>query len=166
MIEIRDEQPGDLDAIRIVNQQAFGQVQEANIVDALRMNGGVLLSLVAHDGDQIVGHILYSPIDVGGVSGAALGPMAVVPGRQREGIGSRLVAEGTARLKNMGVPFIIVLGHPPFYPRFGFRPASAYGITCEWPVPDEVFMALFLDERRATNAIGRARYRPEFSSVL
>lgn len=165
MIEIRHEQPGDVDAIRVVNQRAFGQDQEANIVDALRASGAAMLSLVVVLDNQIVGHIMYSPIQVGSVAGAALAPMAVVPEHQRAGIGGRLVADGTARRARMGMPLIIVLGHAAFYPRFGFTPASAYGITCEWPVPDEVFMALFLDERRINDAAGLARYRPEFSSV-
>ena len=165
MIEIRDEQPADAAAIRVVNQRAFGQDQEANIVDALRANGAAMLSLVALVDKRIVGHIVYSPIQVGGVAGAALAPMAVVPEHQRAGIGGSLVAEGTARLSRMGVPLIIVLGHAAFYPRFGFKPASGFGITCEWPVPDEVFMALFLDERRIPDAAGLAKYRQEFSTV-
>lgn len=165
MIEIREEQPGDIDAIRVVNQCAFAQDQEANIVDALRANGAAMLSLVAVVDSQIVGHIMYSPIQVGSVAAAALAPMAVLPEHQRAGIGGRLIADGTARLARMGVPLIIVLGHAAFYPRFGFKPASSYGITCEWPVPDEVFMALFLDERRIKDAAGLAQYRQEFSTV-
>jgi putative acetyltransferase len=79
VIEIRHEQPGDVDAIRVVNQRAFGQDQEANIVDALRASGAAMLSLVVVLDNQIVGHIMYSPIQVGSVAGAALAPMAVVP---------------------------------------------------------------------------------------
>jgi putative acetyltransferase len=79
VIEIREEHPGDIPAIRDVNGRAFGQDQEANIVDALRSNGAALLSLVATLDDRVVGHIMYSPISVGGEMGAALGPMAVLP---------------------------------------------------------------------------------------
>ena len=165
MIEIRDERPADFAAIRDVNRLAFAQDQEANIVDALRANGGSLLSLVATLDGEVVGHIMYSPLTVTAATGAALGPMAVLPERQRQGIGSRLVAEGNRRLANTGCPFVVVLGHAGFYPRFGFRPASAFGISCEWNVPDEVFMALMLDDAKRPDIAGIARYRAEFSTV-
>ena len=165
-IEIREERQGDVAAIRDVNQLAFGQPQEGELVDALRANGGVLLSLVAISNGRIVGHILYSPIVVGGeFNGAALGPMAVHPDYQRQGIGSQLVAAGTRRLAEAGCPFVIVLGHPEFYPRFGFTPASAFGITCEWDVPGDAFMVLILDRTKSEGVSGRAHYRSEFSMV-
>ena len=165
VIDIREERPGDVAAIRDVNRLAFAQDQEANIVDALRANGGALLSLVATLDREVVGHIMYSPLTVADASGAALGPMAVLPARQRQGIGSRLVAEGNRRLANAGCPFIVVLGHAEFYPRFGFRPATTFGIGCEWNVPDEVFMALMLDDAKRPGIGGTARYRAEFSTV-
>jgi putative acetyltransferase len=165
LIEIRDERPGDVAAIRDVNRRAFAQDQEANIVDALRANGGALLSLVATLDGEVVGHIIYSPLTVAEATGAALGPMAVLPERQRQGIGSRLVAEGNRRLAQAGCPFVVVLGHVEFYPRFGFRPASTFGIACEWSVPDEAFMALMLDDAKRPRAAGMARYRAEFSTV-
>ena len=164
-IAIRDEQPGDIDAVRAVNQRAFGQEQEAAIVDALRANGAVMLSLVATVDGVIAGHILFSPIHAGSLVGAALAPMAVAPEFQRQGLGGRLVTAGIRRLAAEGIPLVIVLGHATFYPRFGFKPASMYGITCEWDVPDEVFMALFLDETRINDAAGLARYRPEISET-
>src|SRR5215831_14764251 len=109
LIEIRDERPNDGAAIREVNKRAFGQDQEGNIVDALRANGAVSLSVVATVSGRIVGHIMYSPITVGGViTGAALGPMAVVPEYQRQGIGSMLVKAGNEKLQNNDCPFIIV----------------------------------------------------------
>ena len=163
---IRDERPGDVAAIRDVNRLAFRQDQEADLVDALRSNGGSLLSLVAEAGDCVVGHILYSPVSVEGVVGAGLAPMAVHPEYQRQGIGSALVEAGTARLRERGCPFIVVLGHADFYPRFGFRPASTSGITCEWDVPDEVFMVLVLDAATMRGVRGLARYRTEFSKVV
>ena len=165
-VEIREEGQSDVTAIREVNRLAFGQSQEGELVDALRTNGGVLLSLVAVSNGKIVGHILYSPIAVGGAfRGAALGPMAVLPDYQRQGIGSQLVAAGTRRLADAGCPFVIVLGHTDFYPRFGFTPASAFGITCEWDVPDGVFMALILDQTKTEGISGLAQYRSEFSMV-
>ena len=91
--------------------------------------------------------------------------MAVLPELQRQGIGSKLVEAGNRRLQQGGCPFIIVVGHPEFYPRFGFTPARARGITCEWDVPDDVFMLLVLDEAEMSGVSGLAKYRDEFSSV-
>lgn len=165
MIEIRDEEPGDIDAIRDVNRQAFNQEQEGRIVDALRDNGGVLLSLVAAVNGVVVGHIMFSPLSVGPATGAGLAPMAVLPNYQRQGIGSQLVEQGLQRLNKAGCPFVVVLGHPDFYPRFGFRPAVESGLTCEWDVPAEAFMVAILRPELTTTLAGLARYRPEFSTV-
>ena len=165
MIVIRREQAADVAAIREIHRQAFGQEQEGAIVDSLRAHGAAQLSLVAIDGDRLIGHILYSPAHVGDIAGAGLGPMAVLPEYQRNGVGSLLVEAGNEQLRDAGCPFIVVVGHPEFYPRFGFTPASALGLSCEWPVPDEVFMGLILDEARMRGVTGAATYRPEFSSV-
>ena len=162
-LTLREERPGDIAAIRDLNRLAFGQDQEGDIVDALRSNGAVLLSLVATLEDRVVGHILYSPIIVNEVTGAALAPMAVHPEYQRRGIGSRLVETGNRKIQEAGYPFILVVGHADYYPRFGFKPASTRGITCEWDVPDDVFLLLVLDEARMQGISGLARYRPEFS---
>ena len=164
-IEIRHELPDDVAAIRDVNKRAFGQDQEGNIVEALRSNGAALLSLVADLNSEIVGHIMFSPITVGDVTGAALGPMAVLPEQQRSGIGSKLVEAGIRALKDAGYPFIIVLGHANYYPRFGFVPASRLGIGCKWQVSDDVFMVLVLDQAKMAGVSGLAKYRPEFSTV-
>ena len=164
-IEIRHELPDDVAAIRDVNKRAFGQDQEGNIVDALRSNGAALLSLVAALNSEIVGHIMFSPISVGDATGAALGPRAVLPEQQRTGIGSKLVEAGIRALKDAGYPFIIVLGHTNYYPRFGFVPASRLGICCEWQVSDDVFMVLVLDQAKMAGVSGLAKYRHEFSTV-
>lgn len=165
-IEIRQEQSSDIPAIREVNRRAFGQDQEGNLVDALRTDQAALLSLVATLNGHVVGHIMYSPLVVGDTAeGAALGPMAVLPEHQRQGIGSQLVKAGNQKLKEVGCPFIVVVGHAAYYPRFGFRPAGAYGITCQWNVPDNVFMVLVLDPDRMRGVSGLAKYRPEFSTV-
>ena len=154
-----------MQAIREVNRRAFGQEQEGAIVDALRANGAAQLSLVASLDGRIVGHILYSPVQVGDVVGAGLGPMAVLPDYQRRGIGSRLVEAGIQRLEEQGCPFVVVVGHPAFYPRFGFEPARRRGIACEWSVPDDVFMVRVLDAGRMGGSTGVVRYRPEFSTT-
>jgi len=165
-IEIGEERPDDVAVVRELNRRAFGQDQEGNIVDALMANGAALLSLVATLNDRVVGHIMYSPVSIDGkVRGAALGPMAVIPERQRQGIGSKLIEAGNQKLKDAGCPFIIVVGHADYYPRFGFRPASEHGIKCEWDVPDDVFMLLVLDQAKMEGVSGLAKYRHEFSSI-
>jgi putative acetyltransferase len=161
-VQIREERSGDVAAIRDLNRRAFGQGQEGSIVDALRSNGAVVLSLVATLNGRVVGHIMYSPVSVGN---EVTGPMAVLPEYQRQGIGSKLVEAGNRKLKEGGCPFVIVLGHANYYPRFGFRPASAHGIKCEWEVPDNVFMLLVLDQTKMQGVSGLAKYRHEFSSV-
>jgi putative acetyltransferase len=92
--------------------------------------------------------------------------MCAHPDRQRQGIGSALVDAGTRALNDAGCPFIVVLGHPEFYPRFGFTPASAHGVTCEWEVQDAAFMMRILDRARMGGVSGVVRYRQEFTSNL
>jgi len=111
----------------------------------------------------VVGHILFSPLTVGAKAGAALGPMAVRPAYQRQGIGTQLVAQGLERLRERGCPFVVVIGYREFYPRFGFGSAAALGLTCEWEVPAEVFMVNILNEELRGRLQGRAQYRAEFS---
>ena len=117
-------------------------------MDALRDRGKTTLSLVAVLQDRVVGHILFSPvaIEAGGEVTAALGlgPMAVLPAHQREGIGSLLVRAGIEECRRAGHESVVVLGHPEYYPRFGFAPASRHGLVWERPAPDEAFMALEL----------------------
>jgi putative acetyltransferase len=167
-VTIRDEKPEDVIAIRHLNEEAFGQPLEARLVDLLRANQAVLLSLVATVEDRVVGHILYSPVCVGSdpseLRGAGLGPMAVLPEFQRRGIGSKLIAEGNERLRKSGCPFIVVVGHPEYYPRFGFQIASGHGLRCEWEVPDEAFMVLPLDASKLSAISGLVRYRDEFAA--
>jgi putative acetyltransferase len=167
-LTLRHEDPADSGAIRAIHDRAFGQPQEGRLVDALREHGGVLLSLVAMAEGELVGHILYTPVSiaVGGkeVLGVGLGPMAVLPEFQRRGIGTRLVEAGNRKLREAGVPFIVVVGHPEYYPRFGFVPASKHELSCEWDVPDEVFMVLVTDRETMAGVSGLARYRAEFSS--
>jgi putative acetyltransferase len=165
VLEIRPERPDDAESIREVNDLAFGRPQEGRLVEALRANEGVLLSLVAVRDSRLVGHILYSPVHIGSVVGVGLGPMAVLPECQRQGIGGELIRAGIQRIADAGHPFVVVLGYPEFYGRFGFRPASTRGIRCAWDVPDAAFMVLVLDERRMLSVSGLADYRHEFSTV-
>jgi putative acetyltransferase len=162
-IAVREEGPDDRAAIREVNDRAFDQPLEGRIVDALRAHGAVQLSLVAQVDDRIVGHILFSPVTAAtSASGAGLGPMAVTPDQQRRGVGTALIAAGLERLRAAGCPFVVVLGHHEYYTRFGFVPASRYGMRCEWDVPDESFMVHVFDGPATAAAAGLIRYRPEF----
>lgn len=171
---IRAERPDDVTPIRCVNERAFGRAEEADVVDRLRQAKTSLLSLVAEDGDAIVGHVLFTPAIVDGgvrqdarrVAGMGLAPLSVLPERQRQGIGSSLVRRGLELLQADGCPFVIVLGHSEYYPRFGFERASAYGLTCQWKdVPDDAFMVLVFDPAAMRGACGVARYRDEFDAA-
>ena len=169
MIIIREERPEDVTGIRHVNEQAFGQPEEAHIVDMLRTRGKVILSLVAAQNDRIVGHILFSPVMIESEGGlftvVGLAPMAVLPGLQKQGIGSLLVKHGLEHCRQAGYECVVVLGHAEYYPRFGFVPASRFGVKCEYDVPDEVFMALELREGALEGRAGIAKYEPEFKEV-
>ncbi|MDA0734233.1 MAG: N-acetyltransferase [Chloroflexi bacterium] len=166
---IREETPEDAADIRRVNERAFGQPNEADLVDALRRRGAVTLSLVATEDSRIVGHILFSPVTIesagAGSPAIALGPMAVLPEYQNRGIGSQLVEAGLKMCRDAGHKLVIVLGHPNFYPRFGFIPAKSLGITCPFDVPDEVFMVKVLVESSSIVPSGAVKYQPEFMEV-
>ena len=170
MVVVREEMASDMPAVRHLNEEAFGQSVEANIVDKLRVSCDRLVSLVAVRDDRIVGHILFSPVvlesESGDRNGMGLGPMAVLPSLQRQGIGSRLVVEGLDRLRSAGCPFVVVLGHHEYYPRFGFEPASRYGVRCQWEdVPDEAFMIMVTEEGAIPAEGGVIRYREEFDEA-
>jgi putative acetyltransferase len=166
---IRLEKPEDIPAIRIVNELAFGRPAEADLVDALRRNGKSAVSLVAEDDDRIVGHILFSPVTVETVEremvGAGLAPLAVIPERQNQRIGSMLVEHGLRRCREEGHQYVVVLGHPDYYPRFGFVPAGRFGIKSEYDVADEVFMVMELREGALRGCAGVVKYQPEFNEV-
>ena len=171
MAKIRDEGMEDIDAVRRINDQAFGQIQEGQIVDELRQTCEGLLSLVAVSGEAVVGHILFSRVrvDVGDrtVTGMGLAPMAVLPQFQNRGIGSKLVREGIRRVRKMGYPFIVVLGHDHFYPRFGFIRASKIGLFPQWEgLPDAAFMALAIDKGVMAQVSGIVRYEAVFDGFV
>ena len=168
---IRRELIGDEKQIRKVNELAFGQEEEANIIDALRKNCSEGISLVAKMNTEIVGHILFTPAviesDKNIIRGMGLAPMSVLPAYQNKGIGSKLVREGLEIVKANKTPFVIVLGHPNYYPRSGFEKASKYQIKSEYEgVPDEAFMILILDEEKMRGISGIAKYRKEFYAAI
>jgi putative acetyltransferase len=166
---IRAERPEDYDAVHQVNEQAFGQPNEADLVDALRKSARPSISLVADVEGRIVGHIFFSTVRIESEASttAALGlaPMAVLPEFQNQGVGSALVRRGLEECRSLGQEIVVVLGHPEYYPRFGFVPAREKGLSCEYPVPDEVFMALELREGALSGRKGLVKYGPEFSNV-
>ena len=172
MISIRPETPHDLDAIRHVTRQAFaasdfGCNGEAELIDLLRDGCEKSLSLVACANDAIVGHILFTPVVIRGRSefhGMGLGPMSVAIDFQNTGIGSLLITSGLEQLKNDGCPFVVVLGHPEYYPRFGFLPASQFDVSHGFAgIPQNVFFLNILDSATTpSNVSGAAYYRPEF----
>jgi len=169
VVTIRPESRENASAVRHLNELAFGQPAEADLVEKLRAACGDALSLVAV-ADVVVGHILFTPVVVGNASrrvvGMGLAPMAVLPDRQRQGIGSQLVRRGMDILRERGCPFVVVVGHPEYYPRFGFEPASKHGLVSQWEgMPDAAFMVLILDEHVMAGVSGVARYRDEFDEV-
>ena len=169
MITIRPERPEDASRVRHVNELAFGQPAEADLVERLRRTCTGSLSLVAED-DTVVGHILLTPVMVESagrqVLGMGLAPVAVLPDRQRQGIGSQLVRRALNILRERGCPFIVVVGHPEYYPRFGFEPASTHGLASQWKgVRDAAFMVLVLDVRAMAGVSGVAKYGAEFGEI-
>jgi len=171
MISIKPEEPKDHDAVHAINLAAFDGGPEAGLVDALRVSCPDHLSLVADDGGQVVGHILFTPVVVesadGEVEGMGLAPMAVTPERHRRGVGSLLVRRGLEVLQKQSCPFVVVLGHPEYYPRFGFERASTFGLRSQWDgIPDEAFMVLVFDPAVLPDRGGVARYRDEFDNAM
>lgn len=170
---IREEQPADIEKIFQVNIDAFGGDTEAKLVDMLRASAQPFISLVAVRDNQIVGQIVFTPVDLsnGTSDGSSeikimgLGPMAVVANHQRQGIGSELIKEGLARVAALGYDAVVVLGHAHYYPRFGFVPATQYQIKSEYDVPDDVFMIMELTNGALQGKHGTIKYHQAFSMV-
>jgi putative acetyltransferase len=165
---IRAEQEQDRADVHAVNVSAFETPLEADLVDALREQAEPLVSLVAEDNGAIVGHIMFSPVSLSGHPGLkmmGLAPMAVAPEHQRQGVGSALVRAGLEQCKQLGCMAVVVLGHPKYYPRFGFSPSTRFGIGSEYEVPEEVFMATELQPSALTGKTGTVKYNAAFGSV-
>jgi putative acetyltransferase len=171
MINIRREATHDTLAVYEVNEQAFGGTAEANLVNAVRTREKKLISLVAVDGGKVVGHTLFSPMKVAGQpenrTVIGLGPLAVLPDHQKQGVGSKLVRTGLKECRHAGFGVVAVLGHPAYYPRFGFAPGIRYGIKCEYAdAPPEAFMVLELKSGALETLKGcTLQYMPEFNGV-
>lgn len=164
VIRIVDEQPQHAAAVAAINRAAFGGEFEAQLIERLHRDSLVVTSLVAIERADVVGHILFSelPAEIDGraVSAAALAPVAVRPDRQRQGIGARLIAEGLERVRERGCTAVIVLGHPEYYPRFGFSAALASKLNS--PFPGDAFMALELVPGALAGTRGSVRYPAAF----
>jgi putative acetyltransferase len=169
MLTIRDESIDDVYGVQWVNSEAFETMTEAELVDALRENDAISVSMVADLDGRIVGHILFSEVAIGKhpFSPLTLGlaPMAVLPEMQNRGIGSMLVREGLERCRQLGAEVVIVLGHPHFYPRFGFEPCMPKGITYNEQVPEDAFMVVELVPGVLKKYNGVVHFQPEFEGV-
>jgi len=168
---IRTENTDDFTSVYALHKRAFGQTEEPDLVDKLRLSDRFIpdLSLVAEIDGKLVGHILFTKIFIQseGVNkdSLALAPMAVLPKFQKEGIGKQLIKSGIEKAKALGYESIIVLGHAEYYPKFGFMPASKFAITAPWEVPDDVFMALELKDNALMSVSGLVNYAQAFMDL-
>jgi putative acetyltransferase len=172
-MEIRPETAADHAAIRGILTAAFETEGEADLVEALRREADPVLGLVAEDGGEVLGHIFFSPVTLPGhpshpshpdLKILGLAPMAVAPGQQRQGIGSALVRAGLQGCRALGAAAVVVLGHPEYYPRFGFQPATAFDLASEYDAP-EAFFALELEEGALADVSGTVQFHPAFEEV-
>jgi len=169
--QILEEQPLDVPGIQKVNLAAFKNQSEANLVDQLRDTCAVFISLVAKCKDKVIGHILFTPVQIiapgkMSITGIGLAPLAVLPEYQGSRIGSALCRSGLEKINMLGYPFIVVLGHPEYYARFGFKPAKNHNIFCALEgVPEEAFMIKIFDSAIMKDVAGSALYRQEFTDL-
>ena len=173
-MNIRLEQASDIEKIWAVNADAFTTDVEANLVNTLRDSACPMISLVAEEGDQIVGHILFTPVELSSDDAAVnnkdlklmgLAPMAVASDYQKRGVGSQLIKAGLEHCKTLGVDAVVVLGHPDYYPRFGFAPSVEYGIKVGLDVPEDVFMVQELKKGCLDGKSGAIKFHEAFAGV-
>jgi len=171
-ILIRPENPDDYDVVYNTNKRAFKQDDEARLVEKIRKSSSYIpkLSLVAEKKGEIIGHILFSVIKIkaGGdaVPILSLAPMAVLPEYQRQGVGSLLVRKGLEEAKRFGYKIVVVVGHPDYYPRFGFAPAKGKGIKLPFNAPDEAFLGYELIPKALEEVTGVLEYPAEFEEFI
>lgn len=169
MISVRSEKPEDYQSIYNVNKTAFSSEVEAKLVNNLRKTKGFIskLSLVAIKDKEIIGHILFSIIHIQTnaktVPVMALAPMAVLPKHQKQGVGSMLVREGLKECKKLGYKAVVLIGHPDYYPRFGFSPAKEKGLSLPFDAPSEAFMVYEIFPQALAGINGMVIYPPEFA---
>lgn len=165
---VRAETPADYEAIASLTRCAFNNEAEVNLINALRQQAADGIALVAEQHGQIVGHILFSAATLDNAPKTrlmALAPMAVSNVLQHQGIGSALVRAGLEQCKKQGVAAVVVMGHPAYYPRFGFTPASRFNISCPWQAPDNAFMLLELTPGALKGKSGQVQYHPAFATL-
>ena len=164
---IREEIPNDTTNIYQINSTAFETDAEANLVDRLRDSGIPIISLVAEIDNEIVGHILFTPMmsDKFDIKIAGLAPMAVLPEYQNKGIGSALVEKGLEYCADEKYEAVAVLGHPNYYPKFGFIPSTRFDLISEYDVPKEVFMVKELVSNSLSKVSGVIKYHEEFGEL-
>ena len=163
---VRDEHPQDVEGVRDVLKVAFGRSDEVALVDALRAAGKVQISLVAESEGQVVGHVLFTAVTIAGddtLLAAGLAPLAVVPRMHGVGVGSALVRQGLARCRRAGHAFVVVLGDPRYYSRFGFVPAEEHQMHCEFDAPAGAFQVIELRRGALTPGPALVRYESEFA---
>lgn len=169
-VVVRGETEADTAHVRRINREAFGRDAEADLVETLGRNGKSVLSLVAEVEDRVVGHILFTRVAIeapkGSLGGLGLAPVAVLPDLQRRGVGSMLIRAGLHRCRSEGHGAVLVLGHPSYYPRFGFVPAARFGLRWEHEAPEGTFMALELRAGALKDGEGGlVKFQPEFATA-
>lgn len=162
---VRPERPGDAAAIHAVHAASFPGDEEARLVGPLRGAGRLIVSLVADDDGAIVGHVAFSPVTAAtGAVGVGLAPVAVVDSHRRRGIAARLIEAGLAECRLAHHGWVVVLGDPAYYGRFGFEAASGFGLSSEYGSGPE-FQVIELAAGRLPRGAGRVRYAPEFAAL-
>ena len=169
MPQIRDERVQDAEAVNRLLTQAFGREAETRLVERLRASGRIAFSMIAEENEHVLGYALFARIAIEhegrDFPALALAPLAVMPAFQRLGIGSALMSAGLQRCREGGHPRVLVLGDPLYYGRFGFVPASRFGLRSPFPGAGDNFMALELQPAAFANLSGTARYGHEFEDL-